>query len=223
MFGFRKLLKQIASQLEKLDTALDAWFQEGARSTNELSDGLKELRNATNRHDMAIEDLLDSWEELQQEQQKEKQALAAALTEAADRERRQATERENALLRLSMAAYDQLNALRRTAEALGATDWEGQLRLAEIKLNEASLPAGFLVIHESGVPVDYRIHEVIEVQATENPEREHTVAEVHACGYSYMGKIRRKAKISAYRLEIGQKDSEDNGCERKEYEHDYRN
>ena len=199
MFGIRKLLRQIMARLETIETSLENWYQAGAQSSNELSSDLKKLRSAANQHDMAIEDLLDGWEELRNDQQSENRVLSAALIEAGERERSQAAQRESALLQLSMTACDQIHGLCRTAEESGAEDWAHQLRLAESKLREASLPAGFQMIAEAGLPVDFRIHEVIEVQEAESPEQAHTVAEVYSCGYSYMGRIIRKAMIRAYR------------------------
>ncbi len=86
MFGIRKLLRQIMARLETIETSLENWYQAGAQSSNELSSDLKKLRSAANQHDMAIEDLLDGWEELRNDQQSENRALSAAVSEAGERE-----------------------------------------------------------------------------------------------------------------------------------------
>ena len=199
MFGFRKLLRQITERLERIESSLETWYQAGAHHTDELWDDLKELRSAANQHDMAIEDLLDSWEEMQRKQRKENETLSDALTQTMERERRQTAQRENNLLQLCMTAMEQLSALKRAADESGSEEWSRQLRLAEDKLRSASLPAGFQVIGDAGVPVDYSIHEVIDVCDAGNAEQENTVAEVLSNGYAYLGKILRKAKVSAFR------------------------
>ena len=199
MFGFRKLLRQIIEHLERMEASQETSYQAGAHLTDELRNDLKELRSAANQHDMAIEDLLDSWEEMQHEQRKEKEAMSAALTETMELERRQTAQREHSLLQLCMVAMDQLFTLHRAADEAGAEEWSQQLKLAEDKLSAVSLPAGVQVIGDVGTPVDYGIHEVVDVQDAEIPEQENTVAEVISRGYCYLGTILRKARVSAYR------------------------
>ena len=215
MFGFRKLLRQITERLEKIEASLEAWYQAGAHSTDELRTDLKELRSAANRHDMAIEDLLDSWEEMQRKQEKEKETLSDALTQAMERERRQTAQREYSLLQLCMTAMDQISALKRAADESGSEEWSLQLKFAEDKLRSASLPAGFQIIGNAGVPVDYGIHEVIDVYDAGTTEQENTVAEVLSCGYAYMGKIFRKAKVSAFRKPVSESEY-DNSLKQEE-------
>lgn len=214
MFGFRKLLKQILARLETLESTLENAYANGARSAEQLGreaqqlqDRLQELRGAANTHDMAIEDLLDSWEEIQSEQRKEARELSAALAAATDRERKQAAEREEKLTELVMAAYDQLYALRRAAEESHDEVWERQLALAWRKLNDAQLPAGFLPVCESGVPVNYAVHEVIGVTEPESPEQEYQVAEICSCGYIRVGEVLRKAKIIAYHTNLNREEN----------------
>ncbi len=210
MFGFRKLLREIAQRLGKIEDSLETMYQTGSHGADELTSGLKELRNATNQHDMAIEDLLDSWEELQEEQRKEKESMTAALIETMAREQRQTAQREQSLLQLCMTAMDQLFALHRAADEAGAEEWSQQLKLTEDKLGAVSLPAGFQVIGDVGAPVDYGIHEVIDVQVAEIPGQENTVAEVISRGYCHMGTILRKARVSVYR-----KAAADSGAEER--------
>lgn len=201
MFGIKKLLRQILARLEKMETALDSRDQANTRDAQQLAAGIKELQSAVNTHDMAIEDLLDSWEEMQQEQREETRKLASALAASTEREREQYAVREKALLDLAITACDQLYGLRRAAEETNDEAWRRQLDLAWRKLNEVRLPAGFAVVCETGIPVNYALHEVIGVTEAASPERNHLVAEVYSCGYVHMGKVLRKAKISAFHTE----------------------
>ena len=198
MFGFRKLLKQILARLESLESALENAYTDSSRSAERLQDSLGELRGAANTHDMAIEDLLDSWEEMQSKQREETRELSVALAAVTERELKQVAEREEKLTELVMAAYDQLYGLRRAAEESHDEVWERQLALAWRKLNDAQLPAGFLPVCETGIPVNYAVHEVIGVAEPESPEQEYQVAEICSCGYVRMGEVLRKAKVIAY-------------------------
>ena len=205
MFGFRKLLKQILARLETLESVLENAYANGARSAEQfgreaqqLQDRLQELRGAANIHDMAIEDLLDSWEEMQSKQREETRELSAALAAATERELKQYAEREEKLTELVMTAYDQLYGLRRAAVESHDEVWERQLALAWRKLNDVQFPAGFLPVCEIGVPVNYAVHEVIGVTEPESPEQKYQVAEICSCGYVRMGEVLRKAKIIAY-------------------------
>ncbi len=208
MFGFRKLLRQITERLERIEASLETWYQAGAHNTDVLRGDLKELRSAANQHDMAIEDLLDSWEEMQRKQRAENKTLSDALAQTMERERRQTAQRENNLLQICMTAMDQISALKRAADESESEEWSRQLKLAEDKLRSTSLPAGFQVVSDAGVPVDYSIHEVIDVCDAGTAEQENTVAEILSNGYAYLGKILRKAKVSAFRKMAAESESE---------------
>ncbi len=148
MFGIRKLLRQILERLQVLENAASSSAEENAQSAERVARRLAELSGAANRHDMAIEDLLDSWEELREKQTQEAQALSSALQDAAAREQKEARARETALLKALLSAHDQLFALQKAAAEAGAEDWLRQLALAEQKLEETRLPAGLRGIEE---------------------------------------------------------------------------
>ena len=143
VFGIRRLLRQVLERLAKLEEAAASSEEKNAQSTKQLAQRVSELSGAANRHDMAIEDMLESWEELQEQAQSERNTLASALTESAQRERQESLAREKALLSLVMSAHDRLFELQRAAEEAGAELWLRQLVLAQQKLEEARLPAGF--------------------------------------------------------------------------------
>ena len=224
-----------AESAERLLQDFSELREANAESAGQLSLRITELRDAANRHDMAIEDLLDTWEELQGKQEEKFGELSSAVLEAAARERREAEKREKALLDLVICSQDIFFNLRRAAAASGKVQtgqetavevklenapgaqevpanrkltesWIRQLDIAEQKLAGARLPAGFLVVGEAGVPVNFDVHEIVEVLPTEKEEKSHTVAEVYAPGYVYMGRVLRKAQISAFRYENIQKE-----------------
>lgn len=200
MFGIRKLLRQILERLQALESAASSSAENNAQSAEQVAQRLTELSGAANRHDMAIEDLLDSWEELQEKQTREAQTLASALQEASAREQKEARARETALLKALLSAHDQLFALQKAAAEAGAETWLRQFTLAEQKLEETRLPAGFQVIEQIGVPVNYAVHEVLRTVPTRDAARDRLIADVDARGYVYLGRVVRKAQVSVWRL-----------------------
>lgn len=80
MFGIKKLLRQILERLQVLEESAASHDGKSAQSAEQLALRVSELSSAANRHDMAIEDLLDSWEELQEKQKEETRALSEEYT-----------------------------------------------------------------------------------------------------------------------------------------------
>jgi hypothetical protein len=212
MFGIKKLLRQILERLQMLEESTASHDGKSAQSAEQLALRVSELSSAANRHDMAIEDLLDSWEELQEKQKEETRALSAALTETAARQDKEARGREKALLELAMKAHDLFFGFQRAAAEAGSETWNRQLALAELKLAEARLPASFQVIDKAGVPICFAVHEVVSVIPTQDAAQDRLIAEVYACGYVYMGRVLRKAQVSAWRL-MGSVSEESTGGE----------
>ena len=200
MFGIRRLLRQILERLSHLEEAAASATEKNAQSAEQLAQRVAELSGAANRHDMAIEDMLESWEELQEQTQTERSALVSALTESTQRERQESLAREKTLLALVMSAHDRLFELRKAAEEVGAERWLRQLTLAQQKLEEERLPAGFQTVEQSGVPVSFPVHEVSGIVPTQDAARDRLVAEIDAPGYLYRGQVLRKARVSVWQL-----------------------
>ena len=198
MFIIRKLFQQILSKIEALESAVTSMESSGTSSLDGLSASLKDLRTAANRHDMAIEDLLDSWEDLQKEQQAETRSLSASLSSLYHQDRTEFQSREKALLDLVMSYHDQLFMLQRAAEEAHMEDWNHQFALADTKLTNIRLPAEFQPICNVNLPVDYSLYEVVDLVPTADSFLDHLIAEVYSCGYLYRGKILKKAKVSVY-------------------------
>ena len=193
-------MRQVLERLAKLEEAAASSEEKNAQSTKQLAQRVSELSGAANRHDMAIEDMLESWEELQEQAQSESRALVSVLTANAQRERQESLAREKALLALVMSAHDRLFELQRAAEEAGAERWLRQLVLAQQKLEEARLPAGFQTVEQAGVPVSFPVHEVTGIVPTQDAAQNRLVAEIDVPGYLYKGQVLRKAHVSVWRL-----------------------
>ena len=194
MFGFWKKDNQIQQRLNGIEKRILSAENGRKADTENISARLSELSSAANRHDMAITDMLDTWEEWQESWREENAKLRAALSERADA--MESIRRENTLLEITMACYDQLYALHRAAAEDRA--WERQFKLAEEKLSGKLLLADLQIVEDKDAPVDYDLHEVIGVVETADPKQAMRVADVYACGYAYRGKMVRKAKVTAF-------------------------
>lgn len=149
---------------------------------------LEQLGARVSKHDMALEDLLEEWEE--------KSAGEERLLDSLQ-EQKQA---EKKLLDLFEAYLDQFFDMRRMAHGQGG-GWAGQLELMEKQLEHYRRLCGITVISDCGVPVDYDLHEVIEPVATGDRALDQTVEQVYRCGYFYQGTVKRKAQVTAYRFQ----------------------
>lgn len=198
MFGLGKKERQMQERLERLEAALLSMERENRESAEALSARVSDLRGAANRHDMAIADMLDTWEEW-------REALRSELSGRYREEARESARRENALLETLVDFHDQFYALKRAAEQAGDHSWKRQLELAGEKMSGKYALADLQIIQAKDAPVNYDLHEVVSVEAAENRNQSMRVADVYTCGYAYRGKVIRKAKVAAFQWTEGEK------------------
>lgn len=144
------------------------------------------------KHDMALEDCLEALEE-----QQEKEAQGRKRIEELEEER-------DRLLKLLEVYQEQVWSMRRYASEHDPA-WMPQLEISKEAVKGKENLCGIARIEETGVRVDYDIHEVIEARETADGGMAQTVAEVCRPGYLYKGEVKRKAKVIAYRLENSRK------------------
>ena len=183
MFYRKKMVLQIESiqeNLEQLRKAFDVEEMKGRlQDTGEL---VSSAMQKIDRHDMAIEEMLEEWEELRGSR-KELSLMALECKE---------------LVLLSAIQYEQLRALLTTA---GEDNPFGrQIALSMKKMLEALQDKGIYLTGKTGEPVDYGLHEVIDTTDAQRPELHGMVARVYECGVLYKGQIIRKARVSAYKI-----------------------
>lgn len=148
---------------------------------------LEDCRNAFEDQHMALEDFLDALED-QQEQKRKSQKQMKKLEDEQEK-----------LLKLLSVYQEQLWGMKRYAEQKDSA-WAEQFHLAAKAAEGCRLSSGIIWIEESGVQVDYELHEVIEVRTVSDERSDQTVAEVYSPGCIYQGNVRKKAKVAAYRL-----------------------
>ena len=206
MFGLGK----IQERLEHLETSLLSMERENRESAEVLSARMSDLRGAANKHDMAIADMLDTWEEWREDTR----ALRSDLSKRYQEEARESAWRENALLEALIDLHDQFYALKRAAEQADDPIWKRQLELAAEKMAGRYALADLQVIQAKDAPVNYDLHEVVSVEAAEDRSQSMRVADVYICGYAYRGKVIRKAKVAAFQW-TGQEGAETDGQSEK--------
>lgn len=206
MFGLGK----IQERLERMEGSLLAMERENRESAEALSVRVSDLRGAANKHDMAIADMLDTWEEWREETRESRSDLSARYQEEA----RESARKEKALLEALIEFYDQFHALKRAAEQANDLVWKRQLELAEEKMSGKCALADLQIIRAKDIPVNYDLHEVVGVETTDNRNQAMRVAETYLCGYVYRGKVIRKAKVAAFQW-TGQEGAETDGQSEK--------
>ena len=209
MFGTKKQLHEMEERLKSLEEKIGRLLEENEKHNEEVKLKVGELSKAANRHDMAVEDLIESWEELQEQNRDDKEKLSDALEAASAREREQAHEREKALLDIVIRSHDMLYGLQRAAEESNAEAWIRQFSMTDAKISEMRIPAGFQIVKDTGIPVDYAVHDIAEAAPASEKERDRTVKEIISYGYIYMGRVLRKAQVIAYKYTANAGDETD--------------
>lgn len=173
-------LQMLGQNLGQLENSMN-------QSLGQLESRFDRLHSDVHRHDMAIEDLLDEWEDKKSDEEDVKEQLM------------EASQTEKLLLALFEAYQEQFWNLRHYAASKDET-WTAQLALMEKNLERFRRSCAISVIQDCGVHVDYDLHEIIEALDTKDPAQDKTIAEIYRCGYLYKGKVQKKAQACAYRF-----------------------
>jgi molecular chaperone GrpE (heat shock protein) len=157
---------------------------------------------------MVLEDLIESMEDTQKQQE----AMFDQMKKLAEREENAeiATLKssEEALFKLLEAYHDQFHIFERASRS--DPSWNRQFTLFRQIIATQLQASGISVIEQTGVPVNYALHEVIDSVPTDDPALNHHVAAIYDCGYIFRGTLKRKARISAYRCSVPSGQPEEN-------------
>lgn len=183
---FKKKDKEFTTWLKERFHKLETGIAGGNRQLADLNGNMEQFRSALQKHDMAIEDLLDEWAEKKSEEKDIKERF------------REYEQNECRLLELFEVYQDQLWDMKRFA---GTKDdaWASQITLMEDNLKHYLRLCGIDIINECGVEADYSLYEVIKAVDTTDSGKDGQIAEVYRCGYLYKGKVKRKAQAAAYK------------------------
>jgi molecular chaperone GrpE len=75
-----------------------------------------------------------------------------------------------------------------------ATVVEG-VAMVERKLEKSLRAAGLETVNPAGAKFDPALHEAVATQPTDDPELDHTVAQVYQVGYTFKGQLLRPARV----------------------------
>ncbi len=157
----------------------------------------KELHKAITRHDDAIEDMLEEWEELRDETRESLASVSRELTDGYKTRLLALEEEKKNLLSLCDAYQAQLLSMMRMAQ--DDQGWQKQLDLMQEGLEPVRVKAGLQVTGKAGEKADLNIYEIVDILQTEDPAMDGKVREVYENGCIYMGRIRKKARASVWR------------------------
>ncbi len=157
---------------------------------------LDELEKAAGKHDIVLEDLSDTLAEFRAQEEETIQALHRELEAArAERLRREQADEEGLLLLLE--EYEKQ--LRNLEALLGENEeWRKQFEAIRSRIRQRCVSAGITLLGVTGEPVNYELHEVLDVRETTDPELDKCIAQVYEGGYIYRDHI-KKARVSAWK------------------------
>ena len=187
---FRKLLSEILyksdscmEEIRSIKSTQEHLLNQSEEQSQNSRQKFQEILTGINRHDMAVENMLDEWEE------KKEQDREIAKTQMETRK----------LLDILISYHDQFFVFRKT---LGndSPAWKNQLDMMEIILSQKRTLAGLQVIEQDNVPVDYALHEITGTAETHDKKQHGLISEILSPGYCYHGEILKKALVTVYRM-----------------------
>ena len=187
----KEILQKTEEKFSLLEDILHKTEKEAAEQARQMETinlNIAGLQEKKQKHDMAIEDLLDEWAEKR------------SAKEMAQKQLSDYSQREKRLLELFEAYQEQFWNLKHFADSKD-TAWAEQIALMEKNLEHFRQLCGICIIGECGTEINYDLHEAIKAVSTTDPSKDKTVAAIYSCGYIYKGTVKKKAQVSAYRLE----------------------
>lgn len=181
-------IQRIARIQEKLDNAISQQNM-NKKIQEDLCGQLNENTRELKQHHMALEDFLDTVEEQQEEQNQCHEKISSLQSD------------NQALLQLCLRYYTMLWNMENSASSPFVPDsFIAQLRTFHEQMEPALQKCGIQIIDQTGISVDYTIHEVTAVSDTGDAAFDRKVAQILTPGLIYKGDIQKKARVLAFRL-----------------------
>lgn len=170
--------------------ALDRIRQELAAFSEQTANTGQNTERQLRRHSEAVEDMLE-----------ERHALDEAL-ERYEQQMKEGRDREDRLL-LLLCRYQEEFALMEerlhNVEQQYALDWLEQMALFKKSLVSDLRQCAIEETGKPGEAADYRCHEILDAEETEDQTLDGTVAYCYRPGCVYYGKVITKAQVRVYR------------------------
>ncbi|MBB5264904.1 molecular chaperone GrpE (heat shock protein) [Catenibacillus scindens] len=177
-------IQRIARMQEKLDSAISQQNM-NKKIQEDLCGQLNENTRELRQHHMALEDFLDTVEEQCQCHEK----ISSLQSD------------NQALLQSCLRYYTLLWNMENSASSPSIPDsFIAQLRTFHEQMEPVLQKCGIQIIDQTGISVDYTIHEVTAVSDTGDAALDRKVAQILTPGFIYKGNIHKKARVLAFRL-----------------------
>lgn len=202
-----RLLKQLSEKAEKLQRQADSLSGQQADSAemlkqtlNRVSQQMSSLEQRYGESEKIIRRQSDSFEDLLdeiQDQQKEQNSQSGLLKEN--------QQREQAFLALISCIRDQMYLLEQKMtedDSLSEekkTAWIQQFLLMNQEAARYMTPCGLTETGAPGEPVDYEIHNILNIIETQDESKANTIAKVYRRGLFCNGRLIKKADVAAYK------------------------
>lgn len=150
----------------------------------------KDIERQLKRHSEAIEDLLDE------------QGSHETVIQRYEQLIKESGERENMLLALLCRYQEEFGLIEEKLcdmDQQHAEDWRDQLSLFRKSLESEMRQCAIVETGRPGELVDYRYHEILDAEDTDEAERNGTVAHCYRPGCTYHGRVFTKAQVRVYR------------------------
>lgn len=180
MFGYAKMKEWLSEQLQS--------------QKEESADRISALETAITKHDNVLEDLIEEFESVNEEEKE----LVEKLTIQAENSRvRELLKEENDLFSLIAEYHKEITALEALVSKNSA--WKEQVSIMKRKLANMENALGLYEVSDENHPFNYDMHEVTDIIETNNPSLDRKILSVQEKGLLFKGRIIKKAKVTAYR------------------------
>ncbi len=198
MFETGKRIQQILELMKTQQKESETNQKKRTEQSDRIAQNLMETAQAVQKHDMAIADMLDTWEEWREELSSQWGSMQERQAEQARDEAEAIRKQADAFLGGMITACDQLFLLRKAAENARDIAWSRQIGLAEAEVHAKALQAGLQITGKVGEVFSYDLHEPIERIESDHPEQHMTLAKVYSQGYWIQGRLLRKAQVAVW-------------------------
>lgn len=181
----------LTDALQRQERKLD---RQRTEQTNQINELMEKNQKMIRKLSDTVEDFLDTLQDQEEEQRQSQQKQNTA------------EERERRLVELlglyqeQMELFEQWITVQDQERSEESQDaWKQQYAMLNRKIKTESR---FCTLEDTGTvgePVDYRLHEVLQVMEPGTKEQEGTIAKVCSHGMLYQGNVIRKARVVAYR------------------------
>lgn len=180
MFGYAKMKEWLSEQLKS--------------QKEESAERISALEAAINKHDNVLEDLIEEFESVNEQ---ENELIEKLTVQAENSKVRELLKEENDLFSLIAEYHKEITALEALVSKNSA--WKEQVSIMKRRLVNLENTFGLYEVNDENHSVSFDMHEVTDIVETNNPAFDRKIISVQEKGLLFKGRIIKKAKVVAYR------------------------